>query len=152
MNDSNDEYYTQSDDDGDDDKFAGEVGRINSCSERENNFVSDKRITDEREYFLHSGSTAADMEEFARQVLTPRPLSVDPSVNVEVDDAYFTPAERREYEQDIPFTHTSPPGWGADLFNSIRWRRGELLGCGYSTCSRGHNYSGRIVSGGRRYR
>ncbi len=137
------------------DDFAREVGRINS---RRPDRDLDRHMRSNQgegwgHHERHSGAPAgadaaaiaaegqklahefgnggpADMEEFARRVLTPRPLSVEPSVNVDVDDAYFTRAERREYEQPIPVTPTSPPGWGEDIGESIRWRRGELLGSG----------------------
>ena len=43
---------------------------------------------------------------------------------------FYIALSRREYEQPIPVTPTSPPGWGEDIGESIRWRRGELLGSG----------------------
>lgn len=120
-----------------DDAFAREVGRINS-QQHHGNYL---RTSGRRQPSTHAqrgrnkieGSTSLDiddMDAFARKMLTPRPLSVEPSVNVEVDDSYFTHAERQEYEQSIPEAHLRPQGLGTGLNDGLRWRRGELLGSG----------------------
>ena len=155
-----------------DDIWASEINRINHRSsapnndrntrsnQRSNRGNPERRRTtggngdgggyDQNGYYYdnnHNNSDSAEedvpaMEAFARRVLTPRPLSVEPSLDLDGssliggDDHYFTPAERKRYEQAIPVTmdengRTMSPIYSPDQQNeTINWKRGELLGSG----------------------
>ena len=77
-----------------------------------------------------------NMTDFAKSVLTPRPISCEPTLELDGstgDDNYYTPQERQRYEQPIPnydmiaLRHSLAPGTSSVRIN---WRRGEMLGTG----------------------
>ena len=134
--DSDSESNTSSD--SNDDAWSGEINRINHSE-------TAPPGTRRRRRHHHDNSDNSDddddhaMENFARRVLTPRPMSCEPSVDLDGsttnggDDYYFTAAERQRYEQSIPnydmiaLRHSLSPGSGGIAMN---WRRGEMLGTG----------------------
>jgi hypothetical protein len=133
-------HRSSSSDSDEDDLWQNEINRINHQSSAPANLDRAR----------HNNSSEGDdsgddnrsnpaMKEFARRVLTPRPMSAEPTIEIEQttsdggDDGYFTPQERQRYEEAIPdydmiaLRHSVAPGT-SDL--KIHWRRGEMLGTG----------------------
>ena len=145
-----DSYGDYDNENDDDDQWADEINRINhrasasADARRRPNHDSARHQKEDEHYYYDDSDEDEDvpaMEAFARRVLTPRPLSTEPALNLDGstllggDDHYFTPRERQRYEQALPMTSSdgralSPAYSDVSEDEKINWRRGELLGSG----------------------